>query len=220
MRKPILMLVLVCMSHQLVHADLIDRGGGLIYDTDFNITWLADARYAQTAGLMSWSNAMTWVDQLEYAGYDDWRLPTARNAAGALPTNGPGNAINHNGSELGHLFYDELGGIANESIFMSVDSDLSLFSNIDGWLAADKRSGAPGYWTSDRCQLSGYTNRCWYFAFSNGTQWAQYDSVPFNAWAVRDGDVVSTPVPTAAILGFLGLGTAAAKFRRRRDLKS
>ncbi len=28
------------------------------------------------------------------------------------------------------------------------------------------------------------------------------------------------PVPTAAILGFLGLGTAAAKLRRRRDLKS
>jgi hypothetical protein len=27
-------------------AALIDRGGGLIYDTDLNITWLQDARYA------------------------------------------------------------------------------------------------------------------------------------------------------------------------------
>jgi hypothetical protein len=29
---------------------LIDRGGGLIYDTDLNVTWLADANYAQTSG--------------------------------------------------------------------------------------------------------------------------------------------------------------------------
>lgn len=26
-------------------AALIDRGGGLVYDTDLNITWLADANY-------------------------------------------------------------------------------------------------------------------------------------------------------------------------------
>ena len=31
-------------------ATLIDRGGGLIYDTVLNITWLQDANYAQTMG--------------------------------------------------------------------------------------------------------------------------------------------------------------------------
>ena len=30
----------------LANAALIDRGGGLIYDTDLDITWLADANYA------------------------------------------------------------------------------------------------------------------------------------------------------------------------------
>ncbi len=31
-------------------AGLIDRGGGMIYDTTQNITWLADWNYAQTSG--------------------------------------------------------------------------------------------------------------------------------------------------------------------------
>jgi hypothetical protein len=56
-------------------AELIDRGGGLIYDTDLDITWLQDANYANSPNGMSWTEAMTWVQQLRYGGYDDWRLP-------------------------------------------------------------------------------------------------------------------------------------------------
>lgn len=63
-------------------ATLINRGGGLIYDTDLNITWLQDANYAQTSGydsdgLMRWDDAKVWADQLVYGGYDNWRLPHA-----------------------------------------------------------------------------------------------------------------------------------------------
>lgn len=63
------------------HAALIDRGGGMIYSTDLNITWLQDANYARTSGydadgLMNWNGAMTWAANLSYGGYDDWRLPT------------------------------------------------------------------------------------------------------------------------------------------------
>lgn len=49
------------------------------YDTVLDITWLADANYAQTSGydndgVMSWYSAMSWTTQLEYNGYSDWRL--------------------------------------------------------------------------------------------------------------------------------------------------
>ncbi len=63
------------------YAELIDRGGGLIYDSGLNITWLQDANYAKTSGYhptgeMTWFEAMTWSENLVYGGYDDWRLPT------------------------------------------------------------------------------------------------------------------------------------------------
>jgi hypothetical protein len=74
-----LLVVLVGFS---VPADaaLIDRGTGMIYDTELGITWLQDANYAQTSGydsdgLMNWDDAMIWANQLAYGGYSDWRLP-------------------------------------------------------------------------------------------------------------------------------------------------
>ena len=65
----------------VANALLYDRGGGLIYDSDQNITWLQDANYAKTSGYdsdgrMTWDNAVAWANQLEYQGYKDWRLPT------------------------------------------------------------------------------------------------------------------------------------------------
>jgi hypothetical protein len=62
-----------------VNATLVDRGGGMIYDSDLNITWLQDANLG---GQMDWSSAIAWADQLVYGGYSDWRLPHA------LPVNG------------------------------------------------------------------------------------------------------------------------------------
>ena len=41
------------------HAAFIDIGGGMVYDTDLNITWLQDANYAQTSGFDA-DGKMTW----------------------------------------------------------------------------------------------------------------------------------------------------------------
>jgi hypothetical protein len=70
----------------LSHAALIDRGGGLIYDTVLDITWLQDTNYALTNGdddgRMTWTEANAWAAGLSYydvvrdVTYDDWRLPT------------------------------------------------------------------------------------------------------------------------------------------------
>lgn len=57
------------------------------YDTVLDITWLADANYAQTSGydadgLMNWATANTWAANLSFYNpatnqtYADWRLPT------------------------------------------------------------------------------------------------------------------------------------------------
>lgn len=86
---------------------LIDRGFGLIYDTERDITWLQDVNYAATSGhsrdgQMTWPDAMRFVQSLYYRGIRGWRLPNARNPDGSGPETGS-NAI---GSELGHLYLD------------------------------------------------------------------------------------------------------------------
>jgi hypothetical protein len=94
-----------------VEAALLDRGGGLIYDTELDVTWLMDANYAITSGfdadgLMPWATAMSWVASLSY--YDsvrdrtwtDWRLPSAIQEPGS----GPCFGFFCRESEMGHLY--------------------------------------------------------------------------------------------------------------------
>lgn len=83
---------------------LVDRGRGLIYDTDLDITWMQDANYAKTIGhspdgsFADWADAIRWVCNLRYAGYSDWRLPTAE----------PGcDGDDCVGGEIGHLWLVE-----------------------------------------------------------------------------------------------------------------
>ena len=52
------------------NADLINNGGGLIYDTDFNITW-----YDAPADARSWSAQMYWASNLSKGEVTGWRLP-------------------------------------------------------------------------------------------------------------------------------------------------
>ncbi len=53
------------------NAALVDRGGGLIYDTILNVTLLQDANYAMTSGAstdgrMTWSEAVAWAANFSY----------------------------------------------------------------------------------------------------------------------------------------------------------
>ena len=90
---PALIAILSIVMINQSDAELIDRGGGLIYDTVLNITWLQDANYAKTSGWhpdgkMTWNDAVYWADQLEYydsvrdVTWDDWRLPTTPGTGG------------------------------------------------------------------------------------------------------------------------------------------
>jgi hypothetical protein len=188
-------------------ASLVDRGGGMIYDTSQNITWLQNANYALTSQnlpsdyKMTWYAAMGWAEQLTYAGYDDWRLPTSIDLNNVAPCNG--QCPN---TEFGHLYY-EIGYTGNPQT--------GPFSNLYQGL----------YWTST--QSWGSENRdyalLFIFAFPTPPGGVAGDrfkgSELGHAWAVRNGDVTPVPLPSAALLFGSGLAMVWGRIawgRRRR----
>lgn len=206
------------LAAPLANAALIDRGGGLIYDTDRDVTWLQDANYAQTSGydadgLMSWSAATAWADQLEFGGSRDWRLPSTTDVglAGCSNTT-PGDECaiipDPSTSEWAHLFYTELGntsgyfedgnprpggGLTSVGPFINLKNDL--------------------YWggTPHIGQ-----NLAYIFEVITGRNMANFVGNPFYATAVSDGDIGAAVVPLPASAWLLGTGIAAVIARRRR----
>jgi hypothetical protein len=98
-------MVLVFGFVSITNAILWDRGNGMMYDDVLDITWLQDVNYAGFE--MSWDDAVAWTDNLEYGGYDDWRLPDARNQNGS----GPDAGYYVTGSEMGHISIIILGEV-------------------------------------------------------------------------------------------------------------
>ncbi len=104
----------------------------MLYDTFLNITWLADASYARTSGYdsdgrMNWSEANAWAAGLSYGGHDNWRLPTALNQDGT----GPCKYFGCTSSEMGHMFYNNMGATEHRSILSGTNTaNLALFTNL------------------------------------------------------------------------------------------
>ncbi len=217
--KIIITFVLTLCSTQANAVIISELGGQVVYDTDRDITWIANANLAASNsfglaygtnlgahpldintssytgiinanGSMNWSGALFWIDAMnssEYLGYKDWRLPTA------LYPDGSGCGGFCTESELGHLFYQELGGSLN-----SGDSDLALFSNLT----------PSGFWSGTVSGQS--TNHASRFTFKNGTQTDVFKSSNLFALAVRDGNVSTVPTPgsvwffISALIGIFG----------------
>jgi len=183
-------------------AALISRPGGMVYDSDLDITWLQDANYAKTSGysangLMNWATATAWSDNLVYGGYSDWRMPTT----GQPDASCDGSGYHCVGSELGHLFYQELGVAAGSDVTTGVASELAKFVNIQSYV----------YWSATEYVPS---STAWAFVFGDGYEGLGGEGVPFFAWAVRSGDVAAAPEP--ASLSLLVAGLAAWMGGRRR----
>lgn len=198
-------------------ASLIDRGGGLIYDDDLNITWLADANYSFTSGYdadgrMTWSQATTWAADLVYhdsvrdVDYTDWRLPfSLQPDAGCsqqntqLPSFSGGYSCT--GSEMGHLYFTELGGVAGGSA-----PSFGPFQNVQ----------AAQYWTGTTYTLDSSIGI--YFPMTHGYQSpADKEGNQYAAWAVRGGDVVPAPATVWLMTTAIGFLVPWAARRKRKS---
>lgn len=182
---------------------LIDRGGGLIYDTDLNVTWLSDMNYAMTSGydadgLMTWHEAMNWAANLSYNDsvrgviYNDWRLPFTNGNCG-------GDIFGCPGSEMSYLG-GELGGILPQPLSTTHNANFDLFTNLGNYL----------YWSS--VDFPAWDDSAWIYSLEWGHEDWNYKSALGATLAVRDGDVVPSP-PTAWLFGsgLLGLIGIARK---------
>lgn len=195
------------------HAELHNRGNGLIYDDDLNITWLQDANYAETSGYedryyattgpgrMEWSDAMQWAGNLVYSGYDDWRLPSGLAADGPDPCYG----YDCTTGELGHLYYVTLGNVADTSYPYEDMQNTGPFINIM----------PESYWTSWVPPVTTPMT-----AISFETKTGNYDIsakfIPLYSWAVRDGDVAPPVVPEPISSTLFLIGSGVMGFRRFR----
>ena len=208
-------------------AALVDRGGGMIYDTTRNITWLGDMNYAKTSGhtgigvndangIMTWAAATAWADNLVYGGFDDWRLPTlnpadttcSKNLFPAFPDQFYG--FNCTGGELSGLFVTDLGNKPGESVLNQGDdtaeqiANLALFSNVQ----------SRGYWSGT--EYAPDPTLAWYFQPSTGEQGIFGRGVGLYAVAVRPGDVTAAvPEPQTYAMMLLGISALMVAVRRR-----
>jgi hypothetical protein len=199
-------IILIFGVTSIANAMLWDRGGGLIYDDYLEITWLQDANYY--GGTMTWTAALDWADGLSYydtvrdTTWTDWRLPDAYNQNGS----GPGVGHNVTDSEMGHMFYNNLGGTAGS--FPGMD-----FTDGNGNSRSFTNLQTDIYWYRNEYN----TTNGWEFYFFNGYQSSWLKTDPDYAWAVRDGDVAAVPIPGAVWLlgsGLIGIVGIRKKFKK------
>lgn len=185
-------------------------GGQVVNDTDLNLTWLADANLAatntfgvsgiNTNGSMTWTVAQSWIGAMNatnYLSFNDWRLFISDTCVG----------YNCTGSEMGHLFYNELGGVAGNSILTTHNTNLDLFQNVQ----------SKGYWSGTE-YAPNPLGASWSFYTNYGGQGASGKHNGLFAWAVRPGQVVSAvPEPETYAMLLAGLGLMGFLARRRKS---
>lgn len=216
--------ILLVFAFASADAALISRlDNAAYYDDVLDITWLADANYAQTSGYdadgkMTWDSAQTWIGTLNtasYLGVNDWRLPAVMDTGptGCDFTFGGTdcgwNADTSTG-EMASLFYDTFGNLALYDTAGNFPqpgyglANTGPFSNIQSFY----------YWADTESAAN--SNEAWYFHINFGSQNDADKNLRRNAWAVRSGDISAVPVPAAVWL--FGSALAGLGWMRRRNI--
>jgi Protein of unknown function (DUF1566)/PEP-CTERM motif len=214
-------------------AELFDRGGGMVYDSELDITWLKNWNQAvgssydtisPGSGRMTWTNAKAWADNLVWGGFDDWRLPTM------IDTGTPGCNFSDAGgtdcgynvqtkigatvfSEMAHLHYVSLG---NKAYCPPGDATCAGGPQL-GWGLVNtgpftnKQPG--GYWSG--LEYAPDPQSAWGFGTGTGRQGYYGQGYGLYAVAVRPGDVAAA-VPEPQTWALLTLGVTGLLVARRR----
>jgi hypothetical protein len=160
-------------------------------DPGFGLQTIDAGDFNTGNGRLTWWGGLAftnYLNSINYGGSSQWRLPSA----GANPQ--PGfNA----GSELGQLFYSELGGTEFNSI-----PNTPTFNNEQSY----------AYWLAT--EYAPDPDVAWLFRTNVGYQVLISKYVQHYAWAVSPGQVAAVPVPGAVwLMGSALIGLLASKRR-------
>ena len=195
------------------------------YDTEADLTWLANANYAFTSGYINTisttygDGTMDWVTGLSVGGVGDWRLPETIdvNNDGHTYTNyyqgvdAGYNITTH--SEMSNLYFNVLGNDAWRDVNGNQTDCATQNNNCLTSTGPFSNIQSTDYWSST--EFATNADEAWKFSMNIGDQVGNNSkSFGYYAWAVHDGDVAelsSVPIPSAVwlfgsgLIGLLGL---------------
>lgn len=208
------------------------------YDTELNITWLADANYAKTSGYdatgeMNWTDANAWAAGLSFTNgvqvFDNWRLPTLTPINGVsfqyvdssngstdegYNITGPGSAhAGSKASEMAHLFYNTLGNPSYETLTGANSGACSPPNYCLKNVGPFSNMQAWIYWTNTASGKD--ASRAFDFIPLDGYQGTDPKTDAYYAWAVSAGDIAAVPEAQTYVLMLAGLALVGAMSRRR-----
>lgn len=175
------------------HSALFDRGSGLIYDDDLDITWQQRPSSVWT----TWGSAMDWAANLSYfdsvrnVTLGDWRLPSQ--------------------GEFSHLYFDEFRGQRGIDIRYPPSANYLLFDNIQPYQ----------YWTANTYPVNPL-EYAQVFNFYLGQEYSlnKFNQYAMT-WAVMNGDVGTvSSVPEPSPLSYMLTGLLAIAAVARRGISS
>ena len=110
-------------------ASLTSSGPLTVFDSAQTLTWTKDANLSGTR--MDWATAENWANNLDYAGYTDWVLPTI--------------------TQLTNQFSTNLAEAAGSSIADSHNANFDLFKNFQYyyWSGSGYAPNPGGAWVFD-----------------------------------------------------------------------